>query len=352
MPGHNSGRQCLSNGIPLAATAGILFVLIWGADLGLSLMPSVFAGNAPDGMHSVATTPRPWAYVDTAALVPDAGSVDPSAASLYDDVPTYETLGRNDLVARVARIRKGLGPLLTARIREGTAAVSLRDLSAHLGAQFTWDGDGPALVSGSDGVTEFVPGSRAARRNCVDVPLPAPPFIDGHDLYVPVRSAEAALGLELTQDRDGAVVCLRRGSNTVRAIIPTHAFRIEIDRSERWLRVFYAGELAKHYRACTGAGENTPVGRYHIQSKCVWPGWRAYWGEFIPGGSSRNPLGARFMGTSARGRVTGWTIGIHGTNQPSSIGRRISGGCVRLPNRDIIELYEVIPIGTRVTIHE
>ncbi|MBP8950754.1 MAG: L,D-transpeptidase family protein [Armatimonadetes bacterium] len=352
MPRHNSGHQCLSNAIPLAATAGILYVLIWGVDLRLSLTPSVFVDTWSTGPPASAAKPRLWAYVDTAALVPDAGVVAPASASLYDDVPAYETLGRNDLVARIQRIRDELGPLLTARVHEGTAAVSLRDLCASLGNQFTWDGAGPALVSGSEGVTEFAPGSRTARRNLHSLTLPAPPFVEGHDLYVPVRSAAVALGLELTQERGGSVVCLTRGATTVRALIPAQAFSIEIDRSDRWVRVFYAGELAKHYRACTGAGENTPVGRFHIQNKCVWPGWRAYWGEFIPGGSSRNPLGARFMGTSARGRVTGWTIGIHGTNQPSSIGRRISGGCVRLPNPDIIELYEVIPIGTRVTIHE
>ncbi|NSW57943.1 MAG: L,D-transpeptidase family protein [Armatimonadetes bacterium] len=352
MPRHNSGRQCLSNGIPLAATAGILFVLIWGVDLRLSLMPSLFVGDWPTEHPTAKVKPRLWAYVDTAALVPDAGIVAPASTSLYDDVPAYETLGRNDLVARIARIRGGLGPLLTAKVHEGMAAVSLRDLCARLGNQFTWDGAGVALVSGDEGVTEFAPGSRTARRNLNSIGLPAPPFVDGNDLYVPVRSAAAALGLELTQERGGSIVCLSRGTSTVRALIPAQAFSIEIDRSDRWLRVFYAGELAKHYRACTGAGQNTPVGRFYIQSKCVWPGWRAYWGEFIPGGSSRNPLGARFIGTSARGRVTGWTIGIHGTNQPSSIGRRISGGCVRLLNPDIIELYEVIPIGTRVTIHE
>jgi lipoprotein-anchoring transpeptidase ErfK/SrfK len=94
------------------------------------------------------------------------------------------------------------------------------------------------------------------------------------------------------------------------------------------------------------------VGDFHIANKAVWPPWNAYWGEYMPGGSARNPLGARWLGTSARGRATGRVIGIHGTNQPSSIGRRISGGCLRAHNRDAIELYNNIPVGTPLTIHE
>ena len=114
----------------------------------------------------------------------------------------------------------------------------------------------------------------------------------------------------------------------------------------------YAGERLVRWGCCVGAGGNTPVGTFHIQNKGVWPGWRAYWGEFIPGGSARNPLGARWLGTTARGRATERVIGIHGTNQPSSIGQRISGGCMRLTNAHAIELYDTIPIGTRVVIHE
>jgi lipoprotein-anchoring transpeptidase ErfK/SrfK len=110
--------------------------------------------------------------------------------------------------------------------------------------------------------------------------------------------------------------------------------------------------VAKTYGACIGEGENTPVGEFQIQNKAVAPGWRAYWGEYIPGGSPRNPLGVRWLGTTAHGRATGRVIGIHGTNQPSSIGQRISGGCVRLQNAHAIELYETIPIGTHVSIHE
>jgi hypothetical protein len=174
----------------------------------------------------------------------------------------------------------------------------------------------------------------------------------GDELHVPVTAMASLYGASIESDDGTGLVQATVGDGKFPVFVPNRLFRIEICRGGRWLKVFYAGKLAKEYPICSGAGNNTPVGEFHIQNKAVWPSWRAYWGELIPGGSRRNPLGARWLGTTARGRVTGWPIGIHGTNQPSSIGRRISGGCIRTYNRNSIELYETIPIGTPVSIHE
>jgi len=62
----------------------------------------------------------------------------------------------------------------------------------------------------------------------------------------------------------------------------------------------------------------------------------------IPGGSSRNPMGAAAMGLN-RGNYA-----IHGTNDPGSIGRYVSHGCIRMHNEDILDLYRRVPIGTEV----
>ena len=59
-----------------------------------------------------------------------------------------------------------------------------------------------------------------------------------------------------------------------------------------------------------------------------------------PGG----PYGTRWMGLSARG------YGIHGTNNPSSIGTKASNGCIQMFNDDVNELYSQVPIGTTVII--
>ncbi|MSO67847.1 MAG: L,D-transpeptidase [Pseudolabrys sp.] len=62
----------------------------------------------------------------------------------------------------------------------------------------------------------------------------------------------------------------------------------------------------------------------------------------IPGGSPRNPMGAAAMGLN-RGNYA-----IHGTNDPGSIGRYVSHGCIRMHNEDILDLYRRAPIGTEV----
>src|SRR5476649_652910 len=62
----------------------------------------------------------------------------------------------------------------------------------------------------------------------------------------------------------------------------------------------------------------------------------------IPGGSPRNPMGAAAMGLN-RGNYA-----IHGTNDPGSIGRFVSHGCIRMLNEDILDLYSRAPVGTEV----
>ena len=60
----------------------------------------------------------------------------------------------------------------------------------------------------------------------------------------------------------------------------------------------------------------------------------------------RNPLGARalYLGTTV--------YRIHGTNQPDTIGSAVSSGCFRLVNSDVIDLYDRIPVGTKVIVRQ
>lgn len=66
--------------------------------------------------------------------------------------------------------------------------------------------------------------------------------------------------------------------------------------------------------------------------------------SFVPGGHPRNPLGVRalYLGNTA--------YRIHGTDAPSTIGSNVSKGCIRMFNEHIIELYNQIPVGTKVTV--
>ena len=100
-----------------------------------------------------------------------------------------------------------------------------------------------------------------------------------------------------------------------------------------------------------------------IKRKVEWPTWRptddmidrspATYGKFKDNedrmeGGPGNPLGARAMYLFDGNKDT--YIRIHGTVEPSSIGRRASSGCFRMLNENVIDLYSRVPIGTRVTV--
>ncbi len=74
----------------------------------------------------------------------------------------------------------------------------------------------------------------------------------------------------------------------------------------------------------------------------------AKWAEGMPGGLPINPLGPRAMYLFAKGGDTGFRI--HGTIHPESIGTAASSGCIRMLNREVIELYELTRLGTKVIV--
>lgn len=89
-----------------------------------------------------------------------------------------------------------------------------------------------------------------------------------------------------------------------------------------------------------------------IDRKAEWPDWvppaemiarQPYLPRFVAGGP-HNPLGARAL------YLGGTIYRIHGTNAPSSIGQRVSSGCIRMLNEDVTDLYERARIGTKVVV--
>ncbi|HWM45542.1 MAG TPA: L,D-transpeptidase [Xanthobacteraceae bacterium] len=89
-----------------------------------------------------------------------------------------------------------------------------------------------------------------------------------------------------------------------------------------------------------------------VSRMAEWPDWvpppemisrQPYLPRFMAGGES-NPLGARalYLGNTA--------YRIHGTNAPSTIGRRVSSGCIRMLNEDVIDLYKRVNVGTKVVV--
>ncbi|MGD9495020.1 MAG: L,D-transpeptidase family protein [Armatimonadota bacterium] len=325
----------------LLACAGASFVL---AVIDLALYQHLTNGHAISSAGPLACVmPGPLSERILAGEAGVTAQTDPAA----------QPQAGGELRAALARARTRVGELVGGVRLEDVSYAALDGVADLIEAELHQaSSDASATLICPSGLIEIMPLSRTARRNLRPVDLPAVPRVIDGRLYVPVRGLDQLLPVQVRYDEKLRAWRLSCGARQMSVAMPEDLFEIEIDRSSRTLTIRYAGEQLVCWSCCVGAGNNTPCGTFHIRNKAMWAPWHAYWGERIPGGSPRNPLGARWLGTSARGRETGRAIGIHGTNQPSSIGRRISGGCIRLTNQHAIEMYDTIPIGTRVVIHE
>lgn len=123
----------------------------------------------------------------------------------------------------------------------------------------------------------------------------------------------------------------------------TAAFSILVDKSQNTLILKTGEEVVKTYVVATGKNNSTPVGNFKIVNKLPNPTWFKA-GAVVPAESPQNILGTRWLGFDLAG------YGIHGTTEPQSLGRQVTEGCVRMSNRDVEELYTIVPQGTEVTI--
>jgi len=135
---------------------------------------------------------------------------------------------------------------------------------------------------------------------------------------------------------------------------------VVVDTYARKLYLVGEGGTATRYAIAVGREGLAFRGTGVIGRKAEWPSWTptanmvrtrpdlyaAYAGG-LPGGL-QNPLGARALYLYRGGRDT--MFRIHGTSDPASIGYATSAGCIRLFNQDAIDLYNKVPIGTRVKV--
>ncbi len=279
-----------------------------------------------------------------------AGRIEESAgAPVASTVPQ----GSGELASALARVSGDLAGLAGGVREDDIFYADIDSIAELVGAKLHQASPtSAARLVCPTGIVEFTPFSRTVTRNFQATDLPHPTRVIGERLQLPVRGLDRVLPVSASWDDEGHIWTLTCEERRLQVAVPEDLFEITIDRGDRTLEIRYAGQRLVKWACCTGEGNNSPIGEWRVVNKAVWPAWRAYWGEYMPGGSARNPLGARWLGTSARGHATGRAIGIHGTNQPSSIGRRISGGCIRLTNAHAIEMYNTIPVGSRVIIQE
>jgi lipoprotein-anchoring transpeptidase ErfK/SrfK len=122
------------------------------------------------------------------------------------------------------------------------------------------------------------------------------------------------------------------------------ARRIVVSIADRKLAVVESDRVVKIFPTAVGAPASpSPVGVYKITTSIPDPTWYGK-GRIIGPGKS-NPLGTRWLGLSLKG------YGIHGTNNPSSIGHNASHGCVRMRNHDVEELFGMVGIGDQVELY-
>ncbi len=134
---------------------------------------------------------------------------------------------------------------------------------------------------------------------------------------------------------------------------------IIIDTDQRFLYLVLGEGQAKRYGVGVGRAGFAWSGTATIQRKTKWPTWfpppemRARdrearrWRHGMPGGP-RNPLGARALYLYKGSADT--LFRIHGTREPKSIGSAVSSGCIRMLNADVSEIFERVPIGTKVVV--
>ena len=140
---------------------------------------------------------------------------------------------------------------------------------------------------------------------------------------------------------------------------------IVVDAGNHYLYLVQDGGQAIRYGIGVGRQGFSWSGAATVGNKQEWPDWyppkemfqrqpellrqmsQLQSGIGLPGGP-RNPLGARALYLWQGNKDTLYRI--HGTNEPNTIGRSVSSGCIRMLNQDVIDLYQRVPVGAKVVV--
>jgi lipoprotein-anchoring transpeptidase ErfK/SrfK len=205
----------------------------------------------------------------------------------------------------------------------------------------------------------FLIGAAAALASCTTSGGPAGyplGYADYNQIYGPVPDEQfpiPAVDLSVVPPE------FYRRTVMVPSHVPNEPGIIVVDPGARYLYLIQDGGTAIRYGVGVGREGFAWNGDATIKDKQKWPTWHPPaemvardpnarpWANGMPPGLN-NPLGARALYLWQGNRDTLYRL--HGTNQPSSIGKAMSSGCVRMLNQDVIDLYERVPLGTKVTV--
>ncbi len=240
-----------------------------------------------------------------------------------------------------------------------------------LGAGCT--GERPTLAAEESPKDAVVPATTAPSttvtpepdRSTIDISLAVTANVPRIDVFESKESAEPAWSFDNPIDSGGPLVFLaveRHLDGWLHVLLPIrpngttgwireenvtlaeHQFRVEVHLQEFRLDVFEAGEVV--FTATVGVARDnapTPGGTYYITELLEPPGDNSPYGSYAYGLSGFSDVFETFAGGPGQ-------LGIHGTDDPASIGTQVSSGCVRLTNEDIERLVALLPLGTPVAI--
>ena len=148
-------------------------------------------------------------------------------------------------------------------------------------------------------------------------------------------------------------------------VMERKGLQLVLDRKHHQLLVLRDGRMTRRFPAAVGTkGWETPAGRFRVFEKVKEPVWtHPVNGKKLGPDDATNPLGSRWIGfyRDCKGRegwdgeqyldIDGCTVaGFHGTPYRWTVGRAVSHGCVRLYEENVQEIYELVRVGTPVTV--
>ncbi|KRA61958.1 MULTISPECIES: L,D-transpeptidase [Rhizobiaceae] len=203
----------------------------------------------------------------------------------------------------------------------------------------------------------FVMGLSACAQTAPEPPKIEDPKVDTSlaSMYAPIKDGDETIpGVDVS----------KMDPKNVRQVVDYKtgysAGTIVVDPHSRFLYLVMEGGKAMRYGVGVAKAGMEFEGEADISRKAQWPGWvptqnmiqrdPERYGPLASGleGGIKNPLGARALYLYQGGKDTLYRI--HGTNEPWSIGKSVSSGCIRLLNHDIIDLHRRVPKGSKVVV--
>ena len=228
-----------------------------------------------------------------------------------------------------------------------------RDTPVDVDLEIAYETRGKAAQRLVDDIADEVyrPGRDASRRDRRQRRRGAVHPRAGWDEARSRRRAAPAAGRGRPRPADGRARHCGRGPEGVTAGSLGPTIVVHVDRNE--LELYDGFDLVRTYDVATAKpGYTTPDGEWTIWDKRENPTWYNPalddWGADLPAvipGGPGNPMGTRALYIDAPGLIR-----IHGTTDPTSIGRYASHGCIRMQNEEIEDLFERVPVGTKVLV--